>query len=76
MGWNYRVLATEGEEDVYLQIHEVYYKDDKPISYTKNPISIGGEEIQNIKWVLNKIEECLEKPILWGDDRFPAEYKK
>lgn len=25
-------------------------------------------------WVLQKMNECLEKPILWADDRWPEEY--
>jgi len=75
MGWNHRILAREHEGEVYFNIHEVYYKDGIPDGYTANPISVGGESIKSIRWTLNKMKECLKKPILWGDERFPQEYK-
>ena len=73
--WNHRILATEHNGELYLQIHEVYYEGDKPISHTKDPKSVTGESVYEVKWTLDKMEECLEKPILWGDERFPLEYK-
>ena len=81
MGWNHRVLAKEfifenGEKEIYFDIHEVYYDaDGKPDGYTKNPILVGGENIKDIKWTLNKMKECLKKPILWGNDKFPEVYE-
>jgi hypothetical protein len=83
MGWNHRILVTEEENLVdgstyeYFQLHEVYYDDDGiPDGATKNPITIGAETFGGIEWTVDKIKECLEKPILWGDDKFPQEYKK
>ena len=79
MGWNYRVLAHEcsPEEgiDVYMQLHEVYYKEDVPDSYTVNSVSIGSENIKGMNWQLNKMKLALKKPILWAGDRWPEEYK-
>ena len=82
MGWNHRVLVTEhkhsdGSIEQYLQVHEVYYDEEGvPNASTKNAVNISGEDIMAINWQLEKIEECLGKPFLWGDDRFPLEYKK
>jgi hypothetical protein len=80
MTWNHRLLATEyesvGSKETYFQIHEVYYDEDgKPNGYTANPITIGGDSIDGLRWTVDRIKECLEKPILWGDDRFPEVYE-
>ena len=75
--WNYRVLATKHDNEVYFQVHEVYYTDDNiPSSYTSDPITIGGDGIKEMKWQINRIKECLKKPILWTGDKFPLEYKE
>jgi len=77
MSWNIRVMAHESQsnEEVYLLLHEVYYDKKKiPHSYTANPINIGGEDLQEIRETINKIEEALKKPILWAGEKFPAEW--
>ena len=77
MYWNHRVLASEQNGEIYFQIHEVYYdKNDKPDGYTKNSISVGGENIKEINWTLNKIKKCLKEPILWAGSKFPKEFKR
>lgn len=76
MSWNHRILASEHKNEMYYQIYEVYYDDNgKPNSYTENPITIGGDNIESIKWQLDHISKCLDKPILSIKD-FPNEYKK
>ena len=81
MGWNHRVLATEhqmsdGTVETYLAIHEIYYDDaGNPNGFTVNPITIGGDSLSGLNWTVDRIKECLEKPILWGDERFPQEHK-
>lgn len=76
MTFNHRVLAHEHDGDVYFEIHEVYYnKKFKPILHTENPVSVGGESIEEILWVLERMKSCLDKPILWAGDKFPKEYK-
>jgi hypothetical protein len=73
MSWNHRVLA---HKDGYLQIHEVYYKEEGiPYSYTSNAIGASGESLEDIEWTLNKMKECLSKPILCLEPDFPKEYK-
>ena len=82
MSWNHRLIAhieeneNENEEEVYFQIHEVYYDNDgEPEGYTKNGVSVGSDSLEGINWVLDKMKECIDKPIFLADD-FPKEYKK
>jgi len=63
------------EHETLFEIHEVYYYENGTNQiYTEQAISVSGESIEDIKWVLQKMKECLEKPILWADERFPEEY--
>ena len=65
MSWNHRLLAHKDGDEMYFQIHEVYYdKEGKPDGYTANGVSVGAESLDGINWVLDKMKECLEKPIL------------
>ena len=75
MGWNHRILAKKYKEDLFFEIHEVYYNKDGVLDgYTKNAISVGGDSLKSITWTLNKMLECRKKPILWAGDDFPSEY--
>jgi len=77
MSWNYRVLAFEQDKEIYFEIHRVFYdKNKKPEVYAIGSSSVGAESIKGIKWVLNRMKDCIKKPILWGGDKFPKEYKK
>jgi hypothetical protein len=76
MSWNHRILAHKDGDRMYFQIHEVYYdKDGNPDGYTANGVSVGAESLDGINWVLDKIKECTNKPILLADD-FPNELIK
>ena len=74
--WNHRVLANEYKGEIYFELHEVYYKNHKPMAYTEKPVSVGGENIKAIRWILKKMKKATKMPILWGGDKFPLEYKK
>jgi len=83
MSWNHRILVTEeknlvdGSKYPYFQLHEVYYDENGvPNGATKNPITLGAESFEGLEWTVDNIKECLDKPILWGDSRFPQEYKR
>ena len=77
MTWNHRVLAHENDGELYFKIHEVHYDmSGKAKRYTKNPVPVGGGCRGGIEWVLNKMKECLSKPVLWAGDRFPEECNK
>ena len=74
MGWNHRILPPKDGDEMFFQIHEVYYdKKGKPNSYTANGVSVGAENLEGINWVLDKMKECADKPVLLVDG-FPDEY--
>ena len=81
MTWNLRVIATMepmigGEPEVNFALHEVYYdKNGNPNALTKNPIRVSGESLEAIEWYIDKMKDALKKPILWGDEKWPQEYK-
>ncbi len=76
MSWNHRLLAHKDGEDYYYQIHEVYYDEKgKPNGYTERGISVGGDNLEGVNWVLDRMRECLNKPIL-SVDNFPKEHKE
>jgi len=66
--WNHRVIRTpSGSEDDpwYYAIHEVHYDGERITSWTQNPVHVGASEgIDGLSWVLDKMRECLSKPIL------------
>ena len=78
MTWNFRVLAHKSpfdENDIGFQIHDVHYdKKMKPKAFSETPAMIGGDSIEDIKWILKEIELCLEKSILDANN-FPNDYK-
>jgi hypothetical protein len=76
MSWNYRILAHEEKGEVYFKMHEVYYNENNiPNGYTENVVSIEGEDISGIEFILSKAPEALLKPILYAGSKFPKEYK-
>jgi len=76
MSWNHRILATQINDEIFLNIHKVYYdKKGNPNGYAENPCSVGGENIKEITTDLYRMLKCRKKPILWGGDKFPKEYK-
>ena len=72
--WNHRVIRITStnpvtkEQESYLQIHEVHYENGVPKSVTVDPITVGGETPEEIKWVLGKMLFSLSKDII------PMEY--
>jgi hypothetical protein len=74
MSWNHRILAHKAREDWFFQIHEVYYeKNGIPYGYTKDGVSVGAESVEGIHWVLDRMRECANKPILSAEN-FPNEW--
>ena len=75
MSWNYRILAHKDGDEMYFQIHEVHYDGDgNPTAYTTNGVAVGDNDLSGINWVLDRMRESINKPILLVDD-FPNEYK-
>ena len=51
--------------DDWYVIHEVFYdKDGNVDGMTKQPVSVGGNTIEEIKWTLMKMLESLDKDII------------
>lgn len=76
--FNWRVMAHTdilSDNGVYLMIHEVYYNNDIPTTYSIDGASVGGENLDDLKKCLEYHKEALNKPILWYGDKFPQEYK-
>lgn len=80
--WNFRVLAftekhLDGEEELYFEIHSVYYdKDGKPNGFGEPGSTVYSDCIKGIKWTLKVMKEAAKKPVLWGDKgKFPKKYK-
>ena len=65
MNWNHRVIncpSENGGED-YFTFKEVYYDDDqKPYAYG-NPF-IGGDDIEELQALVNRLNKALEQPVL------------
>lgn len=73
--WNHRLMVEQTDEEVYFSIHEVHYDmNGKLKGYTEKPVSVTSESLEGVKWVLDKMAECLQKPILWSGDKWPQEY--
>ncbi len=75
MVWNHRVVKRIEKRDavpdeVMYYIHEAYYPERgaKPDSITVDPIVICGEDIESIRWTLEKISIALTKPVLNYED--------
>lgn len=79
MGWNYRVMRHSSknenteEAEVWLGIHEVYYRDDdvddltvdvNETGYTVEPVRVTADDVDGLRWVLQKMSEALDKPVL------------
>lgn len=78
--WNCRVIACNyfihGTEFTNFAIHEVQYENHVPVSYGENSTIVDAEEIEELNLYVGEIQKALTKPILWGDTKFPQEYKK
>jgi len=65
MSWNHRVMKMKDGEDDFYQIHEVFYDIEGNVeSYTKNGVTVGGNNIEEVKWVLREMLAALDKPVL------------
>lgn len=85
--WNYRVLAhphpTEGEKEIFFQVHEVHYENEKPVAYGETAARIGGDDIKEMKEVVQRIWDAIyiigstipKNKILWAGKRFPEYYE-
>lgn len=80
--WNCRVMAHEYTGPVKrhvgtitLMIHEVHYKNGKPVMYATEPTNVRGDTLKELADYIDKLIAAGLKPILWHGARFPEEYK-
>ena len=74
MSWNHRVIAYRKGEEFWYEIVEVYYNE---VGVPKGHFSVAGvsaDTIDALSWTLDKMKECLSKPIL-SAEKFPEEFK-
>jgi hypothetical protein len=59
MHWNYRLVK---DRHGFISIHEAYYhKNGRMYAITTEPISIGGDNISEIRRVLRQIRKDVER---------------
>ena len=70
--WNYRVIK---HWDGTLQIHEVHYDADGrnngaeiAVSMSEKPSVVIGDDVDEMKSVIEKMKEALDKPALSAKD--------
>jgi len=67
--WNYRVMINvtprvHMDDAITYGIHEVYYRGNKPISWTDTPVEIVEESLKDLKSTLKYMLEACKLPVL------------
>lgn len=69
--WNYRVVKiphlvkTQHVGRYSFGIHEVFYHNDDSIhSYTREPVDVSAETLEELREVLEQMLSALDKPVL------------
>ena len=73
MTWNHRVIRRKYDTgEVYYAIHEVYYDDSgNHTQVTALPVAIFEDNIEDLAFTIDRIRECLSKPVLDYEEDFP-----
>jgi|TARA_R110002167_G_scaffold117173_6_gene292959 hypothetical protein len=59
--WNYRVVSRED----YYGVHEVHYDDDGQVEFlTEYAVTVTGDDVEELKWVLHHMEANLALPVI------------
>ncbi len=70
--WNYRMTResnVDSESGYVYAVREVYYEDDEPKGWTKDPVYPTGETHEDALADLKHYAEALTKPVLDLDTR-------
>jgi len=68
MTWNLRLVNTGDEQQLFVEICEVYYNEiGKPIGYSH--ATMGGETVDEVRQYLTWSIEALDKPTLSFKDK-------
>ena len=64
--WAYRLIVTADEEgdDFYLTVHEVYFDDEGPHSWTVEPVKFGGSTEGEVVEALAQALRQIREPVL------------
>ena len=67
--WGYQIVRSTqevlGVTVVTLAIHEVHRDADGEITgITENPAVVLSENIDGLRWALDRMRECLDRPVL------------
>ena len=67
--WNHRIIKKTYKTPDYTEdeygVYEVFYdENDEIIGWTMEPIRITGETKEDLRWVLDRINEAMKKEVL------------
>lgn len=62
VSWNFRVIHFDGEENCF-GICEVFYDDEK-ITGWSDAVEVVGDDVEELRWTLDKMREALSRPVL------------
>jgi hypothetical protein len=75
MSWNHRIMrraykCPHGEPEYEYGVYEVYYNEaGEPSSWSDEPRTACADDMDGMKWVLEKQLEALGKPVLDYDNK-------
>jgi hypothetical protein len=68
MSWNYRVIKNRPDtfmtERCMYTINDVYYDDNQDIVNVGRESPVIGDDIEELKWVLQKMLQACDKPVI------------
>jgi hypothetical protein len=63
--WNYRIIEHEEDEERVFTMHEVYYDDEGPHSWTAKPVTpTAGSRDEMILVLQGMLQDAKTKPVL------------
>jgi len=70
INWNHRVFRQPDKSTgSWYTIREAYYDDDGNVdSFTADIIGVCGESIADMKETLQRMKNCLDKPVIELDE--------
>ncbi len=64
MSWNYRVIRHKNDQEEWFNIHEVYYRNDKPVSITENSCAPFGSSKEELRADFELMLKAFDKEVL------------
>lgn len=62
--WNHRVVKQTDGDETWFGIHEVFYDEEQGTGWTENAVSVIGQSVDDLRWVLEKMLLALDKPVI------------